>query len=155
MKTYPIGIVGESFDNDDGSSRQAEIMRCTIGEPAVLVRDPGNRFDPNCVRVVSARGVQIGVIARDDGWIAEVMDQGKPMAAMILSVNDGPHGAGVVIAVAPNSRTVSAPIGRDGLKPSRRPLSAGAADLEAFGRGIGCLLVIVLLIASYVWVARN
>jgi hypothetical protein len=105
MGSYPIGIVGESFDNDDGSSRQAEIRRCSAGEPVTLQRDPQNRYDRNCVNVVSARGVQIGNISRDDSWIAERLDGGGFVDARILSVRDGSHGKlGVVLCVRTNAQ---------------------------------------------------
>jgi hypothetical protein len=98
---YPIGIAGESFRNDDGSERQAEIARCRAGEIVDLVREPENRFDTNCVKVMSARGVQIGNIARADGWIAERLDRGASLRAEILSINEARPGLfGVVLDVS-------------------------------------------------------
>ncbi|MEA3035189.1 MAG: hypothetical protein QOH04_948 [Sphingomonadales bacterium] len=100
MSSYPIGIVGESFDNDDGTSRQREIRRCSAGEPVALVRNPENKYDSNCVNVVSARGVQIGNISRDDSWICERLDRASFIDARILSVHEGTGGKlGVVICV--------------------------------------------------------
>jgi len=100
MGTYPIGIVGESFDNDDGSSRQAEIARCRAGEPVTLEREPTNSYDANCVKVLSARGAQIGNISRDDGWICERMDKGAFVDARILSIGEGNRGKrGVVLCL--------------------------------------------------------
>jgi hypothetical protein len=99
---YPIGIAGESFRNDDGTERQAEIALCKPGEPVDLVRDPENRFDSNCVMVISARGVQIGNISRDDCWIAERMDRGDDVRAEILSIHEARPGRfGVVLDVDP------------------------------------------------------
>ncbi|HEY8593278.1 MAG TPA: HIRAN domain-containing protein [Sphingomicrobium sp.] len=101
MGTYPIGIVGESFNNEDGSSRQAELARCKDGESVRLVRDPENSHDANCVKVVSKRGVQIGNISRSDDWIASRMDSGKPITAKILSVGTGERNLlGAVIEVS-------------------------------------------------------
>jgi len=100
MGSYPIGIVGESFDNDDGSSRQAEISRCAPSEPVTLQRDPDNRYDSNCVKVISVRGIPIGNISRDDGWIAERIDRAGFVDARILSVREGARGKlGVVLCV--------------------------------------------------------
>jgi hypothetical protein len=100
MGTYPIGIVGESFENDDGSSRQSEIKRGNAGEPVTLERDPENKYDSNCVKVVSVRGVQIGNISRDDGWICERIDRGGVVEARILRVGKGAKGKlGVVICL--------------------------------------------------------
>jgi hypothetical protein len=100
MGAYPIGIVGESFKNDDGSSRQAEIKRCSSGEVVSLERDPENIYDANCVKVVSVRGVQIGNISRDDAWIAERLDRDGLVDAQILRIGAGAKGKlGVVICV--------------------------------------------------------
>jgi len=97
---YPIGIVGESFDNDDGSSRQSEIRRCSPEEPVVLERDPHNKYDSNCVKVVSARGVQIGNISRGDAWICERLDRSAFLDARIFSIGQGQRGMlGVVLCV--------------------------------------------------------
>ena len=100
MTSYPIGIVGESFPNEDGSSRQDEIARCRPGEPVTLERDPQNKHDANCVNVVSARGVQIGNISRDDSWICERLDRGAFLDARIMRVGQSGKGkSGVVICV--------------------------------------------------------
>jgi hypothetical protein len=100
MSSYPIGIVGESFDNDDGTSRQREIARCSVGEPISLERDPLNKYDSNCIKVVSARGIQIGNIGRDDSWICERLDRGAFIDARIMSVAQGAGGKlGAVICV--------------------------------------------------------
>ena len=98
MGAYPIGVVGESFTNDDGSSRQTEIGRCQAGELVSLERDPANKYDANCVKVVSSRGIQIGNISRDDDWICERLDRGGYLEARILSVAKGTAGKrGVVL----------------------------------------------------------
>jgi hypothetical protein len=100
MSAYPIGIVGESFENDDGTSRQAEIKRSSAGEPVSLEREPQNRYDPNCVKVVSARGRQIGNISRDDSWICERLDADGFVDARILGIRKNSNGMlGVVLCV--------------------------------------------------------
>jgi hypothetical protein len=100
MTSYPIGIVGESFTNEDGSSRQEEIARCQPGEPVTLERDPQNKHDANCVKVISARGVQIGNISRDDFWIRERLDRGAFVDARIMRAGQRSRGkSGVVTCV--------------------------------------------------------
>lgn len=100
MGVYSLGIVGESFDNDDGGSRQAEIKRCSADEPVTLERDPDNAYEKDCVRVLSARGVQIGNISREHPWICERIDGGRFVEARIGKVRRGAKGlAGVVIQV--------------------------------------------------------
>jgi hypothetical protein len=102
MGAYPLGIVGESFENDDGRSRQAEIARCRAGESVNLEREPENKYDPNCVKVISARGVQIGNISRDNDWICERIDRGGFIDARILKIGKGKRGYGVVLCVRTN-----------------------------------------------------
>lgn len=97
MGAYPIGIVGESFHNDDGSSRQTEIARCRPGEPVKLEREPTNKYDANCVKVISTRGVQIGNISRDDAWICERLDKGGFVDARILSIGLSKHAKAAVV----------------------------------------------------------
>ena len=60
------GLVGESFDNPDGTSRQEEIARCRRGEHVALRWDRENAHDPAAVAVHSIRGVQIGFLGQGD-----------------------------------------------------------------------------------------
>jgi hypothetical protein len=100
MTAYPIGIVGESFANEDGSSRQAEIKRCSAGEPVSLERDPQNRYDAKCIKVVSVRGRQIGNMSRNDAWIADRIHCETFVDARILGIRKNANGMhGVVLCV--------------------------------------------------------
>lgn len=101
MPVYPIPVVGESFDNEDGTSRQAEIARCIVLERVKLIREPDNPYDANCVRVVSPRGVQIGNVSRRvAAWMAERLDRGGRLIARIHAINSGPKQMrGVVLLV--------------------------------------------------------
>ena len=100
MARYLVAVAGESFKNSDGRSRQAEIKRCSEGEPIILEREPDNRYDDQCVKVISARGVQIGAISRDAPWVAERMDAGRTVDARIHSIGSGDSGKlGVVLEV--------------------------------------------------------
>jgi hypothetical protein len=84
-RVFAMAVAGESFANRDGTSRQEEIRRCTIGEPVQLEREPDNPYDRNCVRVLSSRGIQIGNIPRDEAeWLAEHLDSGEHCAAVVL-----------------------------------------------------------------------
>jgi hypothetical protein len=100
MGEYFIAVVGESFDNDDGTSRQEELRLCEEGDRVSLVRQPDNPRDPNCVAVISANGVQIGNISRDDAWLAERLDRGQRATAFIARLNKGKKGlVGAVLLV--------------------------------------------------------
>jgi hypothetical protein len=137
MGTYSIGIVGESFANDDGSSRQAELARCKVGEPVTLAREPGNPHDPNCVRVLSARGVQIGNISRDHPWICERLDGRRFVAATVEFVGRSESGKlGMVITVRTDGTAAAS---GPGVTPART-----AAKLDAAGQsltGAGCAIL--------------
>ena len=141
MGSYPIGIVGESFDNDDGSSRQAEIRRCVAGEAVELERDPGNKYDSNCVKVLSSRGVQIGNISRDDGWICERLDKGGFVDARILSVGRSKQDkSGVVLCVRTIEDDEWLPEATD--TPGKAPSQATPTGLEM---AKGCLALLFLI----------
>jgi hypothetical protein len=48
-----VGVRGESFDNDDGRSRQDVIRALRVGAPMQLVADPLNPFDRHAVKVLT------------------------------------------------------------------------------------------------------
>ncbi len=83
-------LVGESFDNHDGTSRQEEIALCRVGEPVSLRWDKENALDPAAVAVHSVRGIQIGFLARGDNREAlEVFAEERLVAASISGIYGG------------------------------------------------------------------
>lgn len=85
-----IGIVGENFANSDGTSRQAEIERCSVGEKVKLRHDPNNKHDPNYVQVISARGIQIGNLSKEHAaMFAPHLRAGHDVDAEIAKINGG------------------------------------------------------------------
>jgi hypothetical protein len=145
MGEYSISVVGESFRNSDGKSRQAEIKWCRVGEPVELVREPDNPHDANCVKVVSARGVQIGNIGRDNGWICERLDRGAPVSATIDFIEPADNGKLGVVLLVHTDGNGSQP------KPEKRPFSQGAADAESMAGGCTCLVLIVIALGLVGW----
>lgn len=90
---------GEWFDNEDGTSRQAELAECRPGEQVELVREPDNPHDPAAVAIFSRRGICIGYLRRDRAvWIGSKIDRGYPVHAIIERVK-GSHLAGAVLGV--------------------------------------------------------
>lgn len=87
-----VEVVGESFENDDGSSRQAIIQRLRAGDAVELRLEPDNRFDRRAIAVHSARG-QIGYISRDDRWLFDAVKAGKVGEVIVDSC--GPNAEGV------------------------------------------------------------
>lgn len=85
MGVYSVAVVGESFDNRDGSSRQAILRRCRPGDRVSLDREFDNPHDENAVAVVTEHGC-IGMIGRGDPWIAERIDNSRYIVACVDSV---------------------------------------------------------------------
>ncbi len=72
-----LKAVGVTFTNDDGTARQDVIKQLNKGDNVSLVRDIGNQYDANAVKVMSKHG-QAGYISRDyTAIISEMMANGK------------------------------------------------------------------------------
>lgn len=90
---------GETFDNEDGSSRQEELARCAPGDAVDLVREPENPHDHMAVAIVTARGIRIGYLRRDRAvWIGSKIDRGYPVNAIIERIR-GAHLPGAPLGV--------------------------------------------------------
>ena len=88
LRTVVCKVAGVSFQNEDGSSRQAAIPKTGRPEQAgiTLEREPGNEHDANAVKVL-ARGRQIGYVPRDAAeGVAAALDAGKTVTASLRSV---------------------------------------------------------------------
>lgn len=157
MGVYFINVVGESFANNDGSSRQREIARCLAGETVSLEREPDNPYDSNCVKVVSPRGVQIGNIGRGDAWICERIDAGRPIRAHIDSIGTGEAGwAGVVLRVITETeRHPETPAPPPPASPSAGVGQSIAKAGSATTKGCIGLVFLALLLAFVVAVFRG
>jgi hypothetical protein len=147
MGRYTIHVAGESFRNLDGSSRQEELARCRVGEMAVLERDPYNPHDSNCIKVVSARGVQVGNVGRENAeWIAARMDKGGDVSATIESVGVGDTGLlGAVLSVSTEAQD---PLPSPAPPPSSRAQRVKMPALAKVGLGMVALLAIAALLRS-------
>lgn len=102
LNDFSLRLVGERYENEDGSSRQEEIERCSEGEMVDLVREPDNPHDPSAVAVLSARGVKIGYLGADRcGWIGSKIDRGYDVRAIIGRVgrNDSSGAIGAVLTL--------------------------------------------------------
>lgn len=88
---FSLPAVGEWFDNNDGTSRQAELARCERGEQVQLVREPENPHDRMAVAVFSCRGIRVGYLKRDRAvWIGSKIDRGYDVRAIVERVK-GSH----------------------------------------------------------------
>lgn len=76
-------VVGVSFKNENGTSRQEIISKLTKSSDIILVREPNNPYDINAVAVV-ADGQQIGYVSKQYAeLLAQFMDGGRDFKAEI------------------------------------------------------------------------
>jgi hypothetical protein len=84
---FCLPVVGCTYANPDGSSRQLELAECQPGDTIDLVRQPDNPHDPQAVAVFTASGTCVGYLARSRAcWIAPKIDRGFRPAATVERV---------------------------------------------------------------------
>ncbi len=84
---FSVPACGETYDNEDGTSRQDELLRCRPGDVVHLVREPDNLHDRMAVALVSARGIRVGYLRRDRAvWIGSKIDRGYDVRAIVERV---------------------------------------------------------------------
>jgi hypothetical protein len=150
-KFFYTKVVGVSYLNADGSSRQAIIRRCQLGDAIRLLREPDNPEDPFAVQVVHPIHGQVGYLSSfvvgDGGSIgpqnARSMDEGYRYYARIANLIGGgefPLGINLQIGYW-RGRLASQPAGA----PEFPPLEASvtSAVKPASGGGSGCLVCVV------------
>ena len=89
-RSFHTKVVGVTFQNDDGSSRQRILKRCRKGEHLVLVNTPIPE-DRNAVAVRRAStGEQLGYLSRElAAEIAPKLRRGVRITAEIASLTGG------------------------------------------------------------------
>lgn len=84
---FRLPACGEVYENEDGTSRQAELALLTPGDELHLIREPMNEHDPMAVAIFTSRGVRVGYLARVRAiWIGSKMDRGQPVNAIVERV---------------------------------------------------------------------
>lgn len=102
MSFYSEKVVGVSFENPDGTSRQKLISKMSEGEAIQLVRDPDNPKDRNAIKVLNKDSRQVGFIDKFRVQeLAPQMDSGYEVEAWVESITGGETGEslGLVIGV--------------------------------------------------------
>lgn len=108
-RTLKVKVVGVSFDNDDGSSRQ-EILRDLKGGQFLLPTLQRFEYDGNPAYRVLCNDMQIGNIPADlAAELAEQEDAGYVLMATAIEIYGGPdeeipdryYGAAVHLLIAP------------------------------------------------------
>lgn len=86
IKNVKLKVVGVTFSNEDGTSRQDIIENMATNSPIILKREPHNTYDTNAIMVSTMDG-QVGYIGKDyASIIAPMMDQGKVFEASVAEV---------------------------------------------------------------------
>jgi hypothetical protein len=104
MRHFFSNVAGESYRNADGSSRQAIIPRCRVGEFLHLEHEPDNPHDINAIRVLRQTGEQIGYLEREfAGEVVSRTAKGWGFHALVAGVGrahgGGPHGVALLVVV--------------------------------------------------------
>jgi hypothetical protein len=134
---FSLPACGECYDNEDGSSRQEELARCTPGEMVYLIREPDNPHDQMAVAIHSERGVRLGYLSRDRArWIGSKIDRGYDVRAIVERVK-GAHlrdaALGLVIRVSMDPERADEPELPD--VSERRVIAAGCGiELRTLSR---------------------
>lgn len=90
IKNVKLKVVGVTFDNEDGTSRQSIIKSIGKNEKAAifLKREPNNPYDRMAVAVYSVYG-QVGYISKDYAKIiSQLMDSGEKFVARVAEIDE-------------------------------------------------------------------
>ena len=83
IKNVKLKVVGVTFTNEDGVSRQSIIKKLAQCDTITIRREPTNRYDTNAIMVLTDKG-QVGYIGKDYASIlAPMMDAGTQFKATI------------------------------------------------------------------------
>lgn len=86
--SYDLKVVGVSFDNDDGTSRQAALKMCKSGDKITLKRQPTTTH-PNVVQVWANAGMIGHVSSVEAERLAPIMDNGSTVIAKVKKIIGG------------------------------------------------------------------
>jgi HIRAN domain len=86
LKDMVLKVVGVTFFNKDGSSRQEIISKISLSSFVELKREPNNEYDPNAIAVF-VDGFQVGFLSGEDAQnIAIMMDSGIQFNAVVEQI---------------------------------------------------------------------
>lgn len=156
IRHFRIPLAGESYKNDDGSSRQKRIRQCSIGEELIMEPEPDNEYDPNALKVARANGRQIGYIPMQySSEFSSKIANGWPITLYVASKGRMPRSKNVGMMML----VVMAPPGtkKREIKKYRKIIDttegdesgSGEEDGSGLGCASGCLIIIVLFILFY------
>jgi hypothetical protein len=89
VKSFYSRVVGVTFSNPDGTSRQEIIKRCKVGERLKLIHHPIPQ-DENAVKICRLNGQQLGHLSADIAIeISGLLDRRTRIDAEISEVTGG------------------------------------------------------------------
>lgn len=88
IRDFHTKVVGVTFNNDDGSSRQAIIKACKPGDDIIFKPVPTAEY-PDAIGVFNKRGQQLGHLSQ--GVAAEIKNEYgyNPMSVTVSNVTGG------------------------------------------------------------------
>lgn len=90
VKKRIFDVVGESFENSDGTSRQKSLANCNPGDVILLERQPHNKHGSNAIFVKTHSGHGLGYISSADSKIlAPILDTKRIYRAQIHELRGG------------------------------------------------------------------
>lgn len=90
MRKRIFDLVGESFENADGSSRQEVLKQARPGDPVKLEREPDNPHGKNATLAKNSDGIGMGYISSADAKIlAPILDSGRKHRSQIHELRGG------------------------------------------------------------------
>jgi len=150
-------VVGVTYENDDGTSRQAILGKCGVLEGLHLQHDKNNPHDKNAVRVLRENGEQLGFLERN---VAEdVVRDGERGYQYTLLITDlieaegNRHADIVLVWMGPGVskgqastylKQVLEEKGFDDVEPASGKKPGGCLGVVALGLLLGVCAVIVL-----------
>lgn len=88
IKNVKLKVVGVTFTNEDGTSRQSIIRGMSVMDNVILRREPTNKYDTNVIAVITDKG-QAGYIGKDyAGIMAPMMDAGTQFNATVAEIGE-------------------------------------------------------------------
>jgi hypothetical protein len=91
-RAYPCAIAGLAHAGADGRPRADLVRALPVGAVLRLLAEPGNPHDPDAVGVWRD-GAHLGYVPMRHGWVAEALDEGDDLAAVLSRVEEREDGS--------------------------------------------------------------
>ena len=88
LRDFHTKVVGVTFDNDNGTSRQEIIKNCRVGEDIILKPVPTKEY-PDAIGVFNTRGQQLGYISAELAKEIKTQYPTNPMKVVIAGLTGG------------------------------------------------------------------